>query len=148
MSMQVKVIRLPGAVKSVTVNDGATVSDALREAGVALEQGFTVAVNGVAGTVNTSLNPNDNIIVSQGAKGNTTVEHITQVNGRNVANMSQDDLLNAAVNVKAEIGRLTKANEGVGSVAIAKRIEAYTADLKEIAALLDAKSGVATPAAE
>jgi hypothetical protein len=144
MSFQVKVIRLPGAVKSVTVNEGSTVSDALREAGFALEQGFTLTVDGVSATVSTALKAGANIIVSQGAKGNSIVEHHTLVDGRNVLNLDEDDLLDAAVKVKSEIKRLSGANEGLESAAIAKRIVSLQADLKEVVKLLDAKSGAGT----
>lgn len=137
--MRVKVIRLPGDVKTVTLQSGSRVSDAAREAGFSLVGNETIQVNSNESDADSFVSDGDSIVISIGAKGNTVVETQTLVNGRNVANMNTKDLLQAAVDVKQHIKHLKEANEGFDSETIDKEIGSLTADLKKIKDLLDAK---------
>ena len=69
MAIEVKVVRVPGAVKDVALNSGSTVSDALAAAGVNLGAGESVTMNGVAAPGSQPVNNGDRIIVAKGAKG-------------------------------------------------------------------------------
>jgi sulfur carrier protein ThiS len=69
MTVQAKVVRVPGAVKDVELNSGATVSDALRAAGVDLGPGETVSMNGSTVEGSREISQGDRIIVAKGAKG-------------------------------------------------------------------------------
>ena len=66
----VKVAKLPGAVKEVVLNDGATVEDALSNAGIAIESGESVKVNGSERDTSASVANNDIVVIAKGAKGN------------------------------------------------------------------------------
>ena len=65
----VKVIELPGAVREVALEDGATVGNALSVAGVSAE-GYPIKVDSSEATVDTVLTDNARVIVSKSAKGN------------------------------------------------------------------------------
>lgn len=68
--MQVKVVRVPGAVSDLELDDGATVGDALSAAQLTVGSGETIKVNGSSATESTRLSNGDRIIVAKGAKGN------------------------------------------------------------------------------
>lgn len=70
MSLSIKVVRVPGAVTDLELEDGATVADALRAASITVGSGEAVKVNGGSADANTRLSNNDRVIVSAGAKGN------------------------------------------------------------------------------
>jgi len=69
MTIEAKVVRVPGAVKEVQLNAGATVSDALEAAGVMLTPGETVSMNGSTVDSGRPVSNGDRIIVAKGAKG-------------------------------------------------------------------------------
>jgi hypothetical protein len=140
MTINVKVIRLPGDVKNVPLNSGATVADAARAAGFSLNGNETIQINSSEATANSYVSDGDSVVISVGAKGNgTVVETQTLVNGKNVASMSRHQLLDAAVEVKRRIKELKEANEGFESVAVDKEIGQLTVDLGKIKDLLDSK---------
>lgn len=66
--IEVKVIQIPGVIRDVALNEGATVSDALRAAGIDLTT-ETVTLNGLSTTGSAQLSANDRIIVAKSAKG-------------------------------------------------------------------------------
>jgi sulfur carrier protein ThiS len=68
--IEAKVIRVPGAVKEVALNDGAAVADALQAAGVTVASGEVITVNGSAANQSTTLYDGDKVYVAKGAKGN------------------------------------------------------------------------------
>lgn len=68
--IEVKVVRVPGAVKDVMLNDGATVADALSAAGITLESGEAAKVNGSDVDSTTTLSNGDRVILAKAAKGN------------------------------------------------------------------------------
>jgi len=70
MSISVKVVRIPGTVKEVGLEDGSTVAQALAAAGLTTAQGEGLQVNGSPCDNNTVLNDGDSIIIAKGAKGN------------------------------------------------------------------------------
>lgn len=70
MSIDIKVIRIPGAVVDVVLNDGATVADALSAASTSVQSGEVVKVNGAVVSVDTELEDGDRVILAVGAKGN------------------------------------------------------------------------------
>ena len=69
MTIEVKVVRVPGAVTDVALNSGATVSDALRAANIDMGEGETVSMNGATVNGSRALSQGDRIIVAKGAKG-------------------------------------------------------------------------------
>lgn len=69
MTIEVKVVRVPGAVTEVVLNSGATVADALRSANIDLGSGETVSMNGSTVSGGQQLSNGDRIIVAKGAKG-------------------------------------------------------------------------------
>ena len=69
MAIEVKVVRVPGAVKDVALNDGANVADALGAANVHLGAGETVSMNGNTVEMSQPLSNGDRVIVAKGAKG-------------------------------------------------------------------------------
>lgn len=69
MAISVKVIRVPGAVSEVGLNDGSTVQDALNAANVTVGQTESLQVNGTATTTAQRLSDGDRVIIAKGAKG-------------------------------------------------------------------------------
>ena len=69
MTIEAKVVRVPGAVKDVALNEGATVGDALQAAGVEIGPGEVVSMNGTAAGNDQRVSDGDRIIVAKGAKG-------------------------------------------------------------------------------
>lgn len=67
--INVKVIRVPGTVQDVALNNGATVQDALNEASISIGEGEKMQLNGLDTHSGASLNDGDRIIVAKGAKG-------------------------------------------------------------------------------
>ncbi len=138
--MQVQVIQVPGTIKSVTLNFGASVRDAISAAGVNLSGGETLKVNGLEATVDAALNDGDKLMIAKGAKGNSKiVTNPTLVYGRDVETLSEDELFATARKVRAEIDQLTKDNIGIDSTKIAARIVEASEGLQKVKDLLDAK---------
>jgi len=69
MTIEVKVVRVPGAVTSVALNDGSNVGEALQAAGIDLTPGETVSMNGTTVQSGQTVSNGDRIIVAKGAKG-------------------------------------------------------------------------------
>lgn len=67
----VKVIRVPGEVKEVGLVAGATVADALTQAGVTGVEGETVMVGGATADLSTTLTDGARVVLARGAKGNS-----------------------------------------------------------------------------
>ncbi len=70
MSISVKVVRVPGAVTEVELNDGATVADALAAAGTSLSSGEAVKVDATPAELTTTLSDGNRVVIAKGAKGN------------------------------------------------------------------------------
>jgi putative ubiquitin-RnfH superfamily antitoxin RatB of RatAB toxin-antitoxin module len=69
--MFVKVIRVPGAVKEVGLEDGATVADALEAAELQKGENEALKVGSKNASLSDALSDGDIITISKGAKGNT-----------------------------------------------------------------------------
>lgn len=69
MSITVKIVRVPGAVTELELNNGATVSDALSAAGLSAS-GFKLSVNGEAADTSDELENGDRVTLAKDAKGN------------------------------------------------------------------------------
>lgn len=67
----VKVIRVPGAVVEVGLEDGATVADALAAAGITTASNEQVSVNGANVDTNHVLEDNVRVVVAKSAKSAT-----------------------------------------------------------------------------
>ena len=65
-----KVVRVPGASKDVTLNDGATVADALTAAELTPSSNEEVRLNAIVSTTDATLTDGFRIMLVQGAKGN------------------------------------------------------------------------------
>ena len=65
----VKVIRVPGAVTEVGLESGASVSDALNAADVAIGNGETVKLNGADTEMSAPVSEGSRILVAKAAKG-------------------------------------------------------------------------------
>lgn len=66
----VQVTRVPGAMKTITLGQGATVRDALAIAEVELSQGYEVRVDDEIATVDTVLEDGAVVVLSKMIKGN------------------------------------------------------------------------------
>lgn len=66
----VQVTRVPGAMKTITLEQGATVRDALAIAEVELSQGYEVRVDDEIATVDTALEDGAVVVLSKMIKGN------------------------------------------------------------------------------
>lgn len=66
----VQVTRVPGAMKTITLEQGATVRDALALAEVELSQGYEVRVDDEIATVDTVLEDGAVVVLSKMIKGN------------------------------------------------------------------------------
>lgn len=66
--IEVKVIRVPGVVKTVALNDGATVADALTAAELTQLSNEKLSVNAEAATSDDVLGDGDRVILSVEAK--------------------------------------------------------------------------------
>ena len=69
MAIMAKVIRVPGAVTEVGLEDGATVGDALTAAGVTVESGETLKLNGADTTTDATVSEGGRILIAKAAKG-------------------------------------------------------------------------------
>ena len=68
--LNVRFARVPGTVQELVLNDGATVSDALSQAGTSVQAGEALKVNGSDATLSTALSDGDRVLLVKGAKGN------------------------------------------------------------------------------
>jgi hypothetical protein len=69
MSITVKVVQVPGAVKELELENGSTVGTALEVASISTD-GRSIQLNGAATTTDAALSDGDKVIVAKGAKGN------------------------------------------------------------------------------
>ena len=67
--IMIKIVKNPGLLREVALNDGATVADALVVSGHDAE-GMAITVNGVSGSVSTPLTDGATVTLSANAKGN------------------------------------------------------------------------------
>ena len=65
-----KVVRVPGAVVDVVLEDGATVADALSAANITVGDNETLTINNTAATQSTVLTDGARIVLAKAAKGN------------------------------------------------------------------------------
>lgn len=65
-----KIVRVPGAVIDVVLNDGATVADALTAASITVGSNESLKVNNDNATLETPLFDGARVILAQSAKGN------------------------------------------------------------------------------
>lgn len=68
MTMFVKIVRMPGTVSEVAVEDGATVADALSAADMTQGNSEKLTVNGAPATADTSVDDGDRIVLAKEAK--------------------------------------------------------------------------------
>lgn len=68
--LTVKVIRVPGTVKEVVLEDGSTVAQALEIAGISPAEHEAVTVGGETAGLSDPLANEARIILAKGAKGN------------------------------------------------------------------------------
>jgi TusA-related sulfurtransferase len=68
--INIKVVRVPGAVVEVVLDDGATVADALQHANITVDAGESLKVNTDDATLATVLVDGARVILSKAAKGN------------------------------------------------------------------------------
>jgi len=66
----VKVMQIPGTIREVALEDGATVADALAAADMAVGAGYALKVDGNEADVSYTLTNAQNITISNSAKGN------------------------------------------------------------------------------
>lgn len=68
--IEVKVMKVPGTVRNVALQDGATVSDALAAAEMSVDSNQTIQVDGASASGTTTLSDGSRVIIAAGAKGN------------------------------------------------------------------------------
>lgn len=68
--INIKVVRVPGAVVDAVLNDGATVADALAAVNFTLGDNESLKVNSEPATSSTVLFDGARVILAQAAKGN------------------------------------------------------------------------------
>lgn len=66
----VKVIRVPGGVHEVAVNEGATVADALAAANITPNSNESIKIGTESVSTEDTVSDGDRIVIAQGAKGN------------------------------------------------------------------------------
>jgi len=141
-SITVKVIRAPGLVLDVSLPAGATVADALAAANTSLMENETPEINGRAGSLTTTLNHNDAVIMAKGAKGavrSVQVTDMTYIDGTPVEGMSVDTFLDYIATVDGEIKRLKNAD--VDSPVLTKHIKQLKKTRKLIVELMEIQHG-------
>ena len=67
--MAVTVGKVPGTLQNIAVEDGATVADVLRVAGLSAE-GFEIKINGATGTTSSTVSDNAKVFLVKKIKGN------------------------------------------------------------------------------
>lgn len=67
----VKVMQIPGAIREVALEDGATVADALTAAEMTLHSGYVLKVDGSEANQDDMLSNGQNVTMSASAKGNS-----------------------------------------------------------------------------
>jgi putative ubiquitin-RnfH superfamily antitoxin RatB of RatAB toxin-antitoxin module len=70
MDIEVKVCKVPGALQVVMVREGATVQDALNAAGITVQSGELVKLEGLDTSMTSVVSNGSRVVVSKGAKGN------------------------------------------------------------------------------
>jgi hypothetical protein len=68
MTISVKIVRVPGAVTELMLDDGATIASALDTAAMSVASNEKIAVNGATASTSQALNDGDVISVSKDAK--------------------------------------------------------------------------------
>ena len=68
MSMFVKIVRMPGEVKEIAVDGGASVGQALEIAEMSASSSEKITVNGSVATLSTCLSDGDRIVLARDAK--------------------------------------------------------------------------------
>jgi hypothetical protein len=70
MSVTVKVVQVPGAIRDFALNDGAKVRDALAQAGIEVRTGQLVKLNGNETSLDAPLPNNSTVMVTAKITGN------------------------------------------------------------------------------
>lgn len=68
--INVQIAKMPGAMKTLVLEEGSTVADALRVAEIEMTSGYEVRVDNDKAEMNTVLNNNAVVIVTKMIKGN------------------------------------------------------------------------------
>lgn len=68
--LTVQVTKVPGAMKTVTLENGATVRDALSAAELELTQGYELRVDDEVATLDTAISDGAVIVITKMIKGN------------------------------------------------------------------------------
>lgn len=66
----VKVIRVPGGVQEVAIDDGSTVADALSAANITPNSNEAIKIGAESVTLDSPVLDGDRVVIAQGAKGN------------------------------------------------------------------------------
>lgn len=69
--ISVQVIKIPNIIKTVMLDEGASVVDALNAAGLAQEGNEAIKVNGADADLSTTVSTGDKVYLAKGAKGNS-----------------------------------------------------------------------------
>lgn len=88
-AVTVRVGKLPGTLSDVALEGGATVADALREAGLSAE-GHQIRVNGTNADASRTLAEGDTVLLTRQIKGNQTVVRAGRLPGT-LANVAVED---------------------------------------------------------
>ena len=68
--LTVQITKVPGAMKTLTLENGATVKDALAAAELEVAQGYEIRVDDEMATVDTALENGSVIVITKMIKGN------------------------------------------------------------------------------
>ena len=68
MTMFIKTVEVPGAVKEIALEEGATVADALETAGLSVANNQSVTINGAPASNDDVLTDGARLIISKSAK--------------------------------------------------------------------------------
>lgn len=125
MTVSVKIVEVPGAVREVVLEDGATVSDALTTAGMTVRDGYKLEVSGKPGaSEGTVLSDGDKVVLAKGAKGNAdflnvkivevpgAVREVTLENGASVGDALAAAGMTVRDGYKLEVSGKPGATEG------------------------------------
>jgi len=71
LSIEVRIAKVPGLLKSVVVADGSTVGQALATAEMSVDSGSLLQLDGSNTTMDANVRDGSRITISKGAKGNS-----------------------------------------------------------------------------
>lgn len=135
--ISVKIIRIPGAVTNVTLQDGSTVADAMQVSNTQVGEGEALQVNGIDAGLHTPLNSGDRIVISKGAKGAMNIQDVTYIDSIPADGLTDGQIFDKIHQLKAEKKHLKDLDVQGPAVDAAKK--KINADIKRLTEIVNAR---------